>query len=192
MKPSRVKLTGLLLFLPGIAFAHTGVGATTGFMHGFVHPIGGADHLLAMVAVGLWAARIGGRALWVVPCTFIGVMVLGGILGFTGIHIPFVEQGILVSILILGILITAAVKLPLAYSSLIVGIFAIFHGHAHGAEMPAAISAASYTAGFAIATGLLHLTGIGLGAFFQKMKLQPISRIAGGAVALTGIYLVIS
>lgn len=192
MRQTISKLLVLFLLLPGIAFAHTGVGETTGFMHGFSHPIGGADHMLAMVAVGLWAAQIGGRALWFVPCTFVSVMVLGGILGFTGVPVPFVEEGILVSILILGILIVGAFKVPVVYSSLIVGLFAIFHGHAHGAEMPESISAASYAVGFALATAILHLAGIGLGMLIQKANLQSVSRFAGGAIALSGIYLTIS
>ncbi|WP_250655469.1 HupE/UreJ family protein [Alkalimarinus coralli] len=189
MKQTISKLLVLLLFLPGIALAHTGVGQTTGFMHGFGHPIGGADHVLAMVAVGIWAAQMNGRALWVVPCTFVGVMVFGGALGFTGVPVPFVEEGILVSILILGVLIAGAFKLPLIFGSLIVGIFAIFHGHAHGSEMPASISAVSYAVGFALATAMLHLGGIGLGMLMQKTNLQVVSRIAGGAIALSGIYL---
>lgn len=192
MRQTISKLLVLLFLLPGIAFAHTGVGETTGFMHGFSHPIGGADHMLAMIAVGLWAAQIGGRALWVVPGTFVGVMVLGGIFGFTGVPVPFVEEGILVSILILGILIAGAFKVPLIYSSLIVGLFAIFHGHAHGAEMPESISAASYAVGFALATAMLHLAGIGLGVLMQKANLQSVSRFAGSAIALSGIYLAIS
>ena len=118
-------------------------------------------------------------------------MILGGILGFTGLDVPFVEQGILVSILVLGMLITGACKLPLAYSSLIVGIFAIFHGYAHGTGMPASIDAASYAAGFAMATALLHLTGIGMGVFLQKIKLRTTSRVIGSAIALSGIYLAI-
>ena len=100
MKQSVSKFFVLLIVFPSLALAHTGVGETTGLMHGFGHPIGGADHMLAMIAVGLWAAQIGGRALWVVPCTFVGVMVLGGVLGFMGLPVPFVEEGILVSILI--------------------------------------------------------------------------------------------
>jgi urease accessory protein len=192
MKQPISKLIVLFLFLPGTALAHPGVGAATGFMHGFSHPISGADHLLAMVAVGLWASQIGGRALWAVPCTFVGVMVLGGVLGATGVAVPFVEEGILVSILILGVLIAGAFKLPLVYSSLIVGLFAIFHGHAHGAEMPASTEAASYAAGFAVATAMLHVAGIGLGMLLQKTNLQLISRVAGGAIALSGVYLAIS
>jgi urease accessory protein len=192
MKQSLSKMLVLSLMFPGLALAHTGVGETTGFMHGFGHPIGGADHMLAMVAVGLWVAQIGGRALWVVPCTFVGVVVLGGVLGFTGAPVPFVEEGILVSILILGILIVGAFKLPLVYSSLIVGLFAIFHGHAHGAEMPELISAASYAVGFALATAMLHAAGIGLGMLMQKTNLQTVNRFVGGAIALSGVYLAIA
>lgn len=186
------KLLILFFALPSLALAHTGVGDTTGFMHGFSHPIGGADHLLAMIAVGLWAAQIGGRALWVVPCTFVGVMLLGGVLGFSGVAIPFVEQGILLSILVLGVLIAGAFKLPTAYSCIIVGIFAVFHGHAHGTEMPASLSAGSYAIGFALATAMLHTAGIGLGSLMKQVNLHTISRFIGGAIALSGIYLSIA
>lgn len=192
MNQSVLKFFVLLLIFPSLAFAHIGVGETTGLMHGFGHPIGGVDHMLAMIAVGLWAIQIGGRALWVVPCTFVGVMVLGGILGFTGLPVPFVEAGILVSILILGMLIAGSFKVPLVYSSLIVGLFAIFHGHAHGAEMPESISAVSYAVGFALATAMLHMAGLGLGALMQKTNLHTVSRFAGGAIALSGVYLAIA
>lgn len=192
MKQSVSKFFVLLIVFPSLALAHTGVGETTGLMHGFGHPIGGADHMLAMIAVGLWAAQIGGRALWVVPCTFVGVMVLGGVLGFMGLPVPFVEEGILVSILILGILIAGAFKIPLVYSSLIVGLFAIFHGHAHGAEMPESISAVSYAVGFALSTAILHVAGIGLGILMQKTNLHAVNRFVGGAIALSGVYLAIA
>ncbi len=185
------KLTILFFFLPVIALAHTGIGETTGFMHGFTHPIGGADHLLAMTAVGLWAAQIGGRALWAVPFAFVAAMILGGTLGFSGVLLPFIEEGILISVLILGVLIAGAFKLPLTYSVLVVGFFAIFHGHAHGAEMPLSTGAASYTAGFALATAALHLAGMGLGIVLQKANLQTVSRLAGSAIALSGVYLAI-
>ena len=181
-----------LFAFPSLALAHTGVGETAGFAHGFFHPVGGLDHMLAMVAVGLWAAQIGGRALWVVPCTFVGVMILGGVLGFIGVPVPFIEEGITVSVLILGILIASAFRLPLLYSALVVGFFAVFHGHAHGAEMPAAIGAGSYTAGFALATAMLHAAGMGWGLFMRKANLPTLTRFAGGAVALGGIYLAIT
>lgn len=192
MKKLISTFASLLLLLPGIAFAHTGVGETTGFLHGLSHPIGGADHFLAMLAVGLWAAQIGGRALWAVPSTFVAVMILGAMLGFSGVALPFIEEGILVSVLILGVLIAGSFKLPLAYSVLMVGIFAIFHGHAHGAEMPVSVLAASYIVGFAVATAALHLVGIGLGILMQKTDLQLVNRCAGGAIALSGIYLTLA
>jgi urease accessory protein len=188
----RKKILIMLFLLPGMALAHTGVGETTGFMHGVAHPIGGLDHLLAMIAVGIWAAQVGGRALWIVPCTFVGVMILGGVLGFTGVPVPFIEQGILLSVLILGVLIAGALKLPLVYSALIVGFFAIFHGFAHGAEMPVAITAVSYTAGFALATATLHLAGMGLGMYMSRINLPAVSRFAGGAIALSGVYLAVA
>ncbi len=186
------KLLLILFVLPGAVFAHTGVGETTGLAHGFGHPIGGADHLLAMVAVGLWAAQIGGRALWAVPTVFVTVMMLGGVLGFTGVPVPFIEEGILVSVLILGVLIAGAFKLPLAYSAVIVGIFAIFHGYAHGAEMPVSSGAASYTLGFAIATALLHVSGIGAGLLLKVSKVKYLDRYAGGAILFGGIYLALA
>lgn len=185
-------LSACLFLVSASSFAHTGVGQASGFLHGFGHPIGGADHMLAMVAVGLWAAQIGGRALWVVPCTFVSVMVLGGMLGISGVPIPYVEEGILVSILVLGVLIVGFFKLSLLYSSLIVGLFAVFHGHAHGAEMSDSFGAAAYAIGFSLATAMLHLVGMGLGVVMQKTNLQMISRFAGGAITLSGIYLAIS
>jgi urease accessory protein len=191
MRQEISKLLFLLLLLPGAALAHTGVGEATGFAHGFGHPIGGVDHLLAMFAVGLWAAQMGKRALWLVPSVFVGVMVLGGVLGFSGLSVPFVEAGIVTSVLILGVLIAGAVKLPLVHSAFIVGLFAIFHGYAHGAEMPLALGAASYTFGFALATAVLHLAGMGIGMLLWKTKLQTIGRFAGGAIALSGVFLAI-
>ncbi len=185
--------TGLLLLLfPIMALAHTDVGQTTGFAYGFGHPFSGADHMLAMVAVGLWASLVGGRAVWVVPSTFLAVMIIGGFLGFSGISVPFIEEGILVSVLVLGVMIAGAFKLKPTYGAIIVGIFAIFHGHAHGAELPAAIGAASYTISFALATAALHLAGIGLGLLLKQINLPAIDRIAGSAIILGGIYLTIS
>jgi len=192
MRPSILIILVLSFVFPSLALAHTGVGETAGFMRGFSHPLSGADHLLAMVAVGLWAAQIGGRALWTIPSTFVGIMVLSGVLGFSGVPVPFIEKGIIVSILILGVLIACALRFPPLYSALVIGFFALFHGQAHGAEMPATISAGSYTVGFALATALLHATGMGLGTLMQKSNLYSVVRSTGGAVALCGIYLAIS
>lgn len=189
MKQSLPTILVLSFVFPSLALAHTGAGETAGFIHGFSHPIGGADHLLALLAVGLWAAQLGGRAVWAVPGTFVGVMVLGGVLGFTGVALPFIEAGILVSVLVLGILIAGVFRFPVLYSAVIVGCFAVFHGYAHGVEMPATLSAGSYTVGFALATALLHAAGMGLGTLLQKTHLQSVTRLAGGAVALGGVYL---
>lgn len=174
------------------ALAHTGVGHTTGFAAGFFHPVSGADHMLAMVAVGLWATQMGGRAIWAVPAAFVGMMMIGGALGLSGISVPFIEQGILASVLVFGALIAGALRFPVAVSSALVDIFAIFHGHAHGAEMPVAMGAVSYSAGFALATALLHLAGIAIGVGVQKLNNDKISRYAGFAIALGGVYLTVA
>lgn len=125
--------------LPGSASAHVNAGETAGFMHGFLHPIGGLDHILAMVGVGLWAAQLGGKALWAVPLAFVGAMAIGGALGIVGAPVPFVEPGIIASDLILGGLVVMATRIPLWASAGLVGFLAIFHGFAHGAEMPAVL-----------------------------------------------------
>src|SRR5262245_22655719 len=125
-----------LALLPTAASAHVGFGDTNGFVQGFMHPISGIDHLLAMVAVGLFAARLGGNAKWVVPLTFVLVMTLTGVLGMTGVSIPFVEIGIALSVIVLGLAVASQSGLPLTVAVALVGFFAIFHGHAHGAEMP--------------------------------------------------------
>lgn len=184
-------IAAILLF-PGMAVAHTGVGDASGFLHGLSHPITGIDHLIAMVAVGLWAAQLGGRALWIVPTAFVSVMLLGGMAGFTGMVMPFIEEGILVSILVLGVLIAGAFKFPVPFSMSLVGFFALFHGFAHGAEMPASMGAASYSLGFAFATALLHIVGLVCGMALRRMNLDMLSRYAGGAIALGGIYLAVA
>jgi urease accessory protein len=181
-----------MLMLPSLADAHIVAGQTSGFVHGLVHPFTGFDHIAAMVAVGLWAAQRGGRALWVVPLTFVGVMSVSGLLGMTGASIPFVEPGIAASVLVLGLLVAAAVRLPLVASSLIVGLFAVFHGYAHGTEMPETMSGLGYGVGFMLATGLLHCCGIGLGLLAGRLQSPRVVRYAGGATAALGVYLLVS
>jgi urease accessory protein len=180
------------LMLPSLAYAHIVAGRTSGFAHGFVHPLTGLDHIAAMVAVGLWAAQRGGRAVWVVPLTFVSVMSVSGLLGMTGVSIPFVEPGIAASVFVLGLLIAAAVRLPLVASSLIVGLFAVFHGHAHGAEMPETVSGLTYGIGFVLATGLLHCCGIGLGLLAGQLESPRFVRYTGGATAALGVYLFVT
>jgi urease accessory protein len=182
----------LIASLPFAASAHTGVGDTAGFWAGLGHPVGGADHMLAMVAVGLWAAQMGGKALWAVPGTFVAAMLVGGVLGVAGVPVPYVEQGILVSVLVLGVLISAATTVPLTASALMVGMFAVFHGHAHGAEMPLGLGVFSYSFGFALATALLHGVGIGFGIALQKQNIARLVRFAGTAITLGGVYLAVA
>jgi urease accessory protein len=181
----------LLIFLvPSLAQAHPGApGHTHGFSNGLLHPLTGLDHICAMVAVGLWAAQRGGRALWLVPATFISIMIVGGILGMGKVGIPYVEQGIAASVLVLGIFIAAAVRLPVAASMAIVGLFALFHGYAHGAEMPDTASGLAYGIGFVIATASLHLSGIGIGLLAQRFSSAQFIRYLGGGIAACGVYL---
>lgn len=190
MKNRLIPVLGLLL-APVAAHAHTGAGSTHGFLPGVEHPLFGLDHLLAMVAIGLWAAQIGGRALWAVPATFVGVMALGGALGMAGVAVPFIEPGILTSVLLLGLLIAFAVRLPLGAALPLVAAFAVFHGAAHGAEMPAGASGLAYASGFLLATAALHAAGIGLGIGIQRVTAAPLIRGAGAAIALAGLYLAV-
>jgi urease accessory protein len=166
--------------------AHTGEGINTGFASGFWHPIYGWDHVVAMVAVGLWGAFLGAPAIWILPVVFPLVMALGGALGVAGVPIPMIETGIALSGVVLGLLIAFAVKAPIWVAAVIVGIFAIFHGHAHGTELPEAFNPYGYAVGFVIGTGLLHLVGIGLGVLTRSEMGRYAVRGAGGVIALVG------
>ena len=188
----RLSMVALLLLLPSFAYAHVGVGEASGFMHGLTHPTSGLDHLCAMLAVGLWAAQMGGRSVWAVPLTFVGVMALGGALPMLGIGLPFVEPGIVLSVLLLGALIAAAVRLPLLSSSSMVGLFALWHGHAHGAEMPELASGIGYALGFMLATALLHAIGIAFGLGMQRLARERAIHAAGAGIALCGVYLAVA
>ena len=179
-----------LALSPTLAFAHTGIGDTVGFVHGFEHPIGGIDHILAMVAVGVFAFVLGGRALWLVPLSFVGMMIVGFAMGIAQLDLPFVELGIALSSVVIGGAATLGRSIPIAGAVALVGVFAVFHGHAHGAEMPADSSALIYASGFVAATALLHLSGIV--ATFGAARIigrygQLAARVAGGAFALGGI-----
>ncbi|WP_025660513.1 HupE/UreJ family protein [Rhizobium sp. IBUN] len=177
---------------PSLAFAHTGTGQTIGFAHGFTHPVSGLDHVLAMILVGVLACQLGGRALWLVPTTFVSVMAIGGALGMMGISVPFVEAGIAFSVIVLGAVVALDIRAPLAIAAGVVGLFAVFHGHAHGSEMPAAAGGVAYAAGFMLATATLHIAGIALGYLLAKMSERQgsiVMRSAGGTAALAGIGL---
>ncbi len=173
------------------AFAHTGLNDGAGFSHGFSHPFGGIDHVLAMVAVGMFAAQLGGRALWLVPLTFVLVMAAGGALGVAGLPIPFVEMGIAASVLALGVAIATGLTVPVALATALVGLFAMFHGYAHGAEMPDTASGLAFGVGFIAATALLHVSGIGLGLAARSMggTGRRAARLGGGLMALAGLGL---
>ncbi|MER9560414.1 HupE/UreJ family protein, partial [Mesorhizobium sp. M0323] len=145
------------------ALSHIGVGSANSFAAGLAHPLSGFDHITVMIAVGLWAALKGERALWAWPAAFVGLMITGEAVGIAGVPVPFVEPVILASIVAFGLLIAAAVDLPVAAGAIIIGFFAFFHGHAHGTEIPETVGGFEYVTGFVLATALLHGAGIGLG-----------------------------
>ncbi|MFY8215907.1 MAG: HupE/UreJ family protein [Chthoniobacterales bacterium] len=173
-------------FATSIFFAHAGHGSSSGFLHGLTHPVGGLDHILAMVAVGVWAAMLGGRAVWLVPVTFTTVMAIGSVIGMSGFEFPAIEPAIGASVMILGLLIMVAAKVPVGVAAGIVGFFALFHGAAHGAEMPFSVSAVAYSLGFLGSTAALHLVGVGLGAGMERVSPAMVYRTAGAAVAIVG------
>ncbi|MCB1725522.1 MAG: HupE/UreJ family protein [Gammaproteobacteria bacterium] len=168
------------------ALAHEGAGAIGGFVSGFLHPIFGWDHVAAMVAVGLWGAFLGSPAIWVLPVVFPLVMAFGGALGVIGVELPAVEVAIALSAIVLGAMVAFAARPPIWIAAVIVGVFAIFHGHAHGTELPGAASPITYSLGFVIATGLLHLCGIAFGLLTHWPAGRTAVRVGGGAIALAG------
>jgi urease accessory protein len=178
----------LTLLLPAAAWAHAQEGIAGGLASGFLHPILGPDHLVAMVAVGLWGAQLGAPAIWLLPITFPTVMALGGLLGIAGVPLPFIEVGVAGSAVVLGALVALAVRAPLPVAALVVASFAIFHGHAHGTELPGAANPLAYGVGFVTATGLLHLAGILLGTLMRWPAGVTVVRASGGLVACVGTY----
>lgn len=187
---ARIPAFAAFVLLPSAAFAHTGAGHAAGFIHGFEHPLGGLDHVLAMVLVGVLAWQRGGRVLYVVPASFVLMMAVGGALGIAGIGVPLVETGIALSIVVFGAAVAFGIGAPVATAAALAGLFAIFHGHAHGAEMPADPGGLGYGLGFMLATALLHVVGIALGAMPDGIAMQRgdrLVRAAGGAAALAGL-----
>lgn len=186
-----------LLLLPVLAHAHPGHDGEHGgglvwdFAGGFGHPLGGWDHLLAMVAVGLWAAKLGGRARWAVPAAFVGALAAGAALGAGGLVVGGVEQAIAASVAVFGLLLVSAARLPLWAGVAVAGGFAVFHGLAHGAEMPAAASGVAFGAGFVLATALLHLAGLGLGALAGRAPAWA-TRSAGAGLMVAGAVMLAS
>ncbi|MEM7775848.1 MAG: HupE/UreJ family protein [Pseudomonadota bacterium] len=194
---SRTATSGLLLsvfafasFAPDTAYAHLQGGPLGGFQSGFRHPIVGIDHLLAMLAVGIWGAQMGGRNVWTLPVTFPLIMAVGGILGMSGFDLPYVELGIACSVFVLGLVIAFAWKAPDWAALLLIAVFAIFHGYAHGVELPQAVDPASYANGFVVATGLIHIIGIGIGLLLERPWKGQLSRALGAAIAVTGLFFI--
>ena len=173
------------------AYAHDGTGLAGGFAAGMLHPLAGLDHMLAMVSVGLWGAFLGRPLIYALPMLFPAVMALGGALGMAGLGFPPVELGIAVSVVTLGVMILFAVRAPVLAACTIVGIFALFHGYAHGAELPSAADPVGYSAGFVLSTGLLHLLGITAGLLRSTPAGTVALRAAGGAIALTGAWFLV-
>ncbi|MGH6925233.1 MAG: HupE/UreJ family protein [Propylenella sp.] len=178
----------LAVLLSAPAYAHVAGGAVGGFLSGVAHPLFGYDHLLAMLAVGIWGAQMGGRAVWTLPVTFPLIMAVGGILGMAGVPLPSVELGIALSVLVLGLSIAFAWRPFEPIALLIVAAFAIFHGYAHGAELPAAADPIAYSIGFVAATGGIHVTGIAIGLLIGRLYEGRVSRGLGGAIAAGGLY----
>ena len=182
----RLPIVFVALLLATPAFAHTGEG-TGGFFAGLAHPVFGPDHVVAMVAVGLWGAFLGAPAIVLLPMVFPLVMAFGGVLGILGAPLPAVETGIASSAIVLGVMVALAARPPLWIAAVLVGAFAIFHGYAHGRELPDGADAVAYSAGFVIATGLLHLTGIAFGLLTRWPAGRLVVRGAGGVIALVGL-----
>ena len=193
IKSARLTLATLvaLMSLTAPACAHVGMGAVDTFGHGFWHPLGGLDHMLAMVAVGLYSASLGGRALWLVPSAFVGTMVLGGLLGYLAFPLPLVETGIGLSVIAMGLGVAFSVRLSAMGAMALVGLFALFHGHAHGTEgMGLVVALLPYAVGFVIATASLHVAGVALGLGLDRLGTTPsnvLRRVAGTAGALAGV-----
>jgi urease accessory protein len=184
----RAAVFALVLGLAAPAEAHVIAADAGGFSSGFQHPLFGLDHLLAMLAVGIWGAQMGGRRVWTLPMAFPLVMAFGGIAGMAGLYLPDVELGIALSVLVLGLAIAFAWRPFEPVALLLIAVFAVFHGYAHGLELPDAVDPASYAAGFVIATGLIHVFGIGIGLLIGRLFDGWISRGLGAAIAAGGVY----
>jgi urease accessory protein len=184
----RAVLTLAATLWPALAWAHVEKGRAEGFLAGVHHPVSGLDHVLAMVSVGLWGAQLGAPAVWLLPVTFPMVMAFGGMLGLMGVPLPGVEVGIACSGILLGLAVLAEWRPPLWAAAVIVGFFAVFHGHAHGSELPPGASGLLYSIGFVAATGTLHAIGIGVGAIHRWGWGRVALRAAGAFVASAGAY----
>ncbi len=181
-----VAIAGLALAQPALAHEQLGVGG--GLVRGLLHPLTGMDHLIAMVAVGIWGAQLGTPAIWVLPITFPLVMAFGGVLGVLRIPLPMPEVVIALSALVLGVAVATRLRLPFAAAAVVVAVFAVFHGHAHGAELPSAADPLAYGVGFVVATGLLHLCGIAIGTLTRWPAGERLIQGLGVVIAALGCY----
>lgn len=193
-----IKSLGVVILFTALAAhpasAHIGLSDQGGFARGFMHPLGGLDHVLAMVAVGFLAARMGGRAVWLMPLAFVAMMAFGSVLGFSIFVLPFVEQGIGLSVIGLGLLVALRIRLPTILAMALAGTFAVFHGHAHGTELTEGSAPLVFALGFVMATSLLHIAGIGLGLTVARLEERPrlgSRRVAGAVMAVSGMSLVV-
>ena len=186
-------LAGIFVLIPEISEAHVFGAYGAGLSEGLMHPFGGLDHVLAMLAIGLWAAQSGGRSLWSIPLAFVAMMTMGALAGMAGISIPFANVGVATSVIVLGALVALSAKWPAPVGALLAGFFAIFHGHSHGAEMSQAASVVSYGIGFVLATSLLHGAGIvaSLGLSSYEYFSARLLRISGGAIAVYGLMILV-
>lgn len=184
-----VAITAGLVLVAKVAEAHTFGASGAGLTDGLAHPLSGLDHILAMIAVGLWAAQLGGRAVWRVPATFVAVMALGALAGMSGLMVPLVELGVVGSLVVLGSLVASSARMPLGFGAALVGLFAFFHGHAHGTELPQAASALLYGLGFVLSTTLLHAAGVSLGSAGRQGLPARLVRVGGATIATVGLYL---
>jgi urease accessory protein len=185
---SRWLLLTALFVIALPALAHEQQGQAAGFVTGLLHPVSGLDHVLAMVAVGLWGAQLGAPAIWLLPVTFPLMMAFGGFLGLLGVPLPGVEIGVATSAILLGAMVALQARPPLALAVLLVAFFAVFHGHAHGTELPPGQSGLLYSVGFVVATGLLHAVGISIGLIHRWGAGRVVLRGAGALVALAGVF----
>ena len=195
MKPPRLTISPRTLIIAVLlalcvqpAFAHPQKGEAVGFLTGFRHPISGLDHVLAMVAVGLWGAQLGAPAIWLLPVAFPMVMAMGGMLGLMGVALPGIEYGIAASAILLGAAVMFEARPPLAVAAALVSVFAIFHGHAHGTELPTGQDALLYSMGFVMATGCLHAAGIGIGTVHRWSWGRFLLRAGGAGIAAGGVF----
>ena len=189
----RTLLAAALVLVPSLALAHPGLpGHSHDVASGFLHPLGGIDHILAMVAVGLLAAQLGGRALWLVPASFVAAMAAAGLAGMAGVTLPMTEAGIAASVVVMGGAIALRLSMPVAAAMALVGFFALFHGYAHGLEMPQTASGLLYGLGFIAATALLHGLGIGIGLALGRLDSavgRNLVRVAGSVAAMIGVLM---